>query len=96
MLRLVLLALGVLLMATPLIGGAAAILPAAFGALLVLALLIERFIYKPLRLDPPGPGWDRTAERFADPRSGQTVTVYFNPRTGARRYVADGTADEEA
>jgi hypothetical protein len=37
----------------------------------------------------PGPGWDRTAEKFADPRTGQTVIVYYNPRTGERRYVAE-------
>ena len=56
---------------------------------LLLALLFERFIYKPIRHDKPGPGWDRTPERFADPRSGQNVVVYYNPRTGERRYVAE-------
>jgi hypothetical protein len=58
-------------------------------ALLLLGLLLERYIYKPIRLEPPGPGWDRTAEKFADPRTGQTVIVYYNPRTGERRYVAE-------
>jgi hypothetical protein len=58
-------------------------------ALLLLGLLFERYVYKPTRLEPPGPGWDRTAEKFADPRTGQTVIVYYNPRTGERRYVAD-------
>jgi hypothetical protein len=51
--------------------------------------LFERFIYKPIRSDKPGPGWDRTPERFVDPRSGQNVVVYYNKRTGERRYVAE-------
>jgi hypothetical protein len=57
--------------------------------ILLLALVFERFIYKPIRHDKPGPGWDQTTERFADPRSGQNVVVYYNPRTGERRYVAE-------
>jgi hypothetical protein len=72
---------------------AAMIGPAAFGAVLMAAVLVERYIYKPIGNEPPGPGWDKTAERFADPRSGKDVTVYFNPATGQRRYVAEGTAD---
>jgi hypothetical protein len=62
---------------------------AAVPAILILALLFERYIYKPIRPDPPGPGWDKTPERFADPRSGQTIVVYYNNRTGERRYVAE-------
>jgi hypothetical protein len=57
--------------------------------ILLFGLLCERYLYKPIRPDPPGPGWDRTAEKFADPRSGQIVVVYYNARTGERRYVAD-------
>jgi hypothetical protein len=71
-------------------GCPAMIPPAAIGVVLVLALLFERYVYKPIRVEPPGVGWTRMAERFADPRSGEAVTVYFNPRTGERRYVADG------
>jgi len=63
---------------------------AMFTAILVLALLFERYVYKPIREEPQGPGWEQTAERFIDPRSGQSVTVYFNPRTGERRYVGEG------
>jgi hypothetical protein len=66
------------------------ILPfAAIPAFLLLGLLFERYVYKPIRTDRPGLGWDRTQERFADPRSGQNVVVYYNPRTGERRYVAE-------
>lgn len=61
-----------------------AILP----SLLILGLLIERHVYKPIGAEPPGAGWERTQEQFIDPRSGQSVAVYFNARTGERRYVA--------
>jgi hypothetical protein len=59
------------------------------GAILTLALLFERYIYKPIRPERPGAGWEQTAERFIDPRSGQSVRVYFNSRTGERRYVGE-------
>jgi hypothetical protein len=58
-------------------------------AILVFGLVFERYVYKPIRPDMPGPGWERTQERFADPRSGRTVVVYYNKRTGERRYVAE-------
>jgi fatty acid desaturase len=93
MFRAVLFVFGVVLLvgaAVAAIAGWPAIPLAVFGAILVLALLFERYIYKPIRPEPPGAGWERTAEQFADPHSGQRVTVYFNPRTGERRYVADG------
>jgi hypothetical protein len=75
------------------LGGAVAgwhTLPFAVApAVLMLGLLFERYVYKPIRSQPPGPGWDRTQEKFADPRSGQTVVVYYNKRTGERRYVGE-------
>jgi hypothetical protein len=58
-------------------------------AVLVVGLLAERWVYKPIDSEPPGAGWDRTGERFADPRTGRTVAVYHDSRTGQRRYVAD-------
>ncbi len=86
---------GVLLLGA--LAGAAAgwhTLPVALApAILMLGLLFERYIYKPIRSDPPGPGWDRTPEKFADTRSGQNVVVYYNQRTGERRYVAEPEAD---
>jgi hypothetical protein len=62
---------------------------ALIPAILLLGLLVERFIYKPICSERPGPGWERTLERFADPRSGRNIVVYYNPRTGERRYVAE-------
>jgi hypothetical protein len=34
--------------------------------------------------------WQPTSEKFIDDESGRPVTVWFNPRTGARRYVEAG------
>jgi hypothetical protein len=68
-------------------------LPAAIApGLLLLALLFERFVYKPIRSEAPGAGWNRTDEQFIDPPSGRHVVVYYNPRTGERRYVAEPAA----
>jgi hypothetical protein len=72
---------------------AAGCLPAAAGlglwaAILLGGLAIERWRYKRLGAAPPGAGWQATGERFVDPESGRLVTVYFNPATGERRYVA--------
>ena len=62
---------------------------ALIPTILLLGLVFERFIYKPIRSERPGQGWERTPERFADPRSGQNIVVYYNPRSGERRYVAE-------
>jgi hypothetical protein len=93
MLRTVLLIMGAILLATPLVASRAAIGPAVIGAVIVLAILVERFVYKPIGDEPPGPGWNKTDERFADPGSGRNVAVYYNPRTGQRRYIADGAVE---
>ncbi|MEJ0024898.1 MAG: hypothetical protein WDN01_02620 [Rhizomicrobium sp.] len=61
----------------------------AWGAVLVLAVLFERFRYKALAPARPGPGWQRTAERFVDDETGQNVTVYIEPGTGERAYVRE-------
>lgn len=60
-----------------------------WGAVLLAAVVYERFRYKPLERKLPGPGWERTSERFVDAESGKTVTVYVEPRTGERRYVEE-------
>lgn len=36
---------------------------------------------------PPGPGWQRTEERFVDPSTGETLEVWFRPESGERAYV---------
>ncbi len=44
--------------------------------------------YKRVPLDaPPGPDWVATDERFVDPSSGETLAVWFDPKSGERAYV---------
>ena len=61
---------------------------AGWGLILIAGLLFERWRYKPLTGQRPGPDWVATDERFVDPETGKLVTVYFHPSTGERRYVA--------
>jgi len=67
-----------------------AVIPlAVWGAILAGGVLVERWRYRPLTAERPGCDWQATRERFVDPESGRLVTVFFNPATGERRYVAD-------
>jgi hypothetical protein len=56
---------------------------------LVLAVIFERFRYKPL-LDsvPEGGDWTESGERFVDPTTGRLVRVMFSPSTGERLYIS--------
>ncbi len=98
MLRKTLLTIGCVLIAAGLVGSLAAgpgMLPlVVLPALLVIGLLCERFLYKPILDTPPGAGWQRTQERFRDPKSDRVVVVFYNPRTGERRYVAETPASD--
>ena len=60
-----------------------------WGVVLVAAIVFERFRYKQLEAKSPGPGWQRTTERFVDDETGALVTVYVQPETGERAYVKD-------
>jgi hypothetical protein len=60
---------------------------AIVGVALVGGILFERGRYKPSATRHPGPDWQATGERFIDPESGKSVTVYYQPATGERRYV---------
>ena len=60
-----------------------------WGTILLGAVVYERFRYKPLAHEVPGPGWQRTSERFVDAESGKTVTVYVQPASGERQYVEE-------
>jgi hypothetical protein len=94
-LRKALLTIGCVLIAAGLVASLAAgpaMLPlVVFPALLVIGLLCERFLYKPILEAPPGAGWQRTQERFRDPKSDRVVVVFYNPRTGERTYVAEAS-----
>jgi hypothetical protein len=61
---------------------------AAWGLILIVGLVIERWRYKPLAERSPGPDWTATDARFVDPETGKLVTVYYHPASGERRYVA--------
>jgi len=60
-----------------------------WGAILAGGPLVERWRYQRLTDGRPGRDWQPTSERFVDPESGHLVTVFFNPATGERRYVAE-------
>ncbi|MEI9994255.1 MAG: hypothetical protein WDM91_06660 [Rhizomicrobium sp.] len=94
MLRFLVIGLGLL----SLVCGLAALATGAFppaivfgfwGAMIVLTTVFERVIYKHMLPARPGPGWERTPERFVDDRTGEPVTVYIEPRSGERAYVQE-------
>ena len=60
-----------------------------WGVALIAAIVLERFRYKPIARKAPGPGWQRTDERFVDDETGKMVTVYVKPETGERTYVQE-------
>jgi hypothetical protein len=69
-----------------------AIVAFVYACILVLALVYERVTYKRVLPAPPsGDGWARSEEKFIDPNSGKTLTVYTRAGTGERAYVADNT-----
>jgi hypothetical protein len=57
------------------------------GLAATLGILYERRGDKPVAGGHPGPDWVDTGERFIDPETGKTVSVFHHPRTGERRYV---------
>ena len=78
---------------------------AALGAGLIVAVVIERQRYRSEAADrafePSGPGGGEppgtleprfrpTDELFVDPTTKHTMRVHVDPRTGERRYVAEG------
>ena len=72
-----------------------ALAPMAWPFLLCAAVLAASiFFERTLSRNNPAPrgaGWQPTAERFRDEESGAMVTVWFNAKTGERRYVEDGS-----
>jgi len=74
----------------------AAMIPLAlWGAILAGGVLVERWRYQLLADNRPGRDWVATPERFVDPETGRLVTVFFNPTTGERRYVADDNRETQ-
>lgn len=79
-------AAGALLLAA---GARAGINLIVIGAVILLGTVFERWRY---RQPPPRAGarWERTAERFVDPTTGETLEVYYDPASGERRYLREG------
>jgi hypothetical protein len=59
------------------------------GLVVLVAIVFERWRYQRVQTRPNGE-WQGTDERFVDPTTGDPVQVFFNPRTGERRYVTAG------
>jgi len=89
MLRRALLLIGLALLATGLgamlLGYGSGLPMTIWGAVLLAALLFERWRYRPPSAARPD-AWEPTGEGFIDPESGRPMRVLYNPRTGERRY----------
>ncbi|HEY1710468.1 MAG TPA: hypothetical protein VGG10_19515 [Rhizomicrobium sp.] len=86
-------ALGVIALLGGLIALAFGGFPPAFiflfwGVVLLIGTLFERYRYKPVETATPVGNWTRTPERFLD-EHGRPITVWLDPATGERKYVAD-------
>ena len=58
------------------------------AALVLIWLFFRSGGYKREPLDaPPGWDWTFTGERFVDPKSGELLEVWLEPRAGERAYV---------
>jgi hypothetical protein len=86
-------------------GGLGALWLTVMGVVLVVAVFVERQRYRSEAADQPfepiGPGGGEpigaldprfrpTDELFVDPTTERTMRVHVDPRTGERRYVAEG------
>ncbi len=74
------------------------------GSVMIIVVVIEVGRYRSQAAEqghiPPGPGggetgplearFQRTDEVFVDPTSKRVMRVYVDPRTGERRYLAEG------
>jgi len=93
MLRLLVLALGgIAVAAGALLVGSGTRGPGIYlicvGAAIVLGTAFERWRYR--NAPPTGARWERTAERFEDPATGETMEVHYDRASGERRYVRAG------
>jgi hypothetical protein len=93
MLRLLVLAVGVLLVVSGLVillctVGGAGWPVLVMGIVVLLGTVFERWRYRTVEDAAPVQS-QRTGESFLDPATGEPIQVYFDPRTGERRYVSD-------
>jgi hypothetical protein len=63
-------------------------IPALILGCLIVVTAIAEPVYGKLTARPPLSGdWRPTGEKFVDPETGKPVEVWFEPKTGERRYV---------
>lgn len=63
-------------------------IPALILGVVVVVTAIAEPVYGALVHRPPlSGGWRPSGEKFLDPTSGKPVEVWFDPKTGERRYV---------
>lgn len=96
MLRSVVLVLGIIAMAAGALLAAAGtrgpgIYLICIGAAVILGTVFERWRYR--NAAPAGAHWERTAERFEDPATGETMEVHYDRASGERRYVRTGESE---
>lgn len=60
------------------------------GAVVFVTAFIEPVYGKLVPRPPLSTDWPPTGEKFIDPASGKPVEVWFDPSTGARKYVDVG------
>lgn len=60
----------------------------ASGLIVLVGVVFERWRYRE-PTERPDSSWQATGERFIDPSTGDPVEVFYDPRTGERRYVAE-------
>jgi len=92
MLRALVIAAGVVCLALSVGLAGAGVWPGAWmfglgGVVLILGTIFEQHRYKQVVDDAPPAGWVDTGERVVDEKSGETVAVYSDPRSGERVYV---------
>ncbi len=58
------------------------------GAAIILGTAFERWRYR--NAPPAAARWERTAERFEDPATGEAMEVHYDRASGERRYVRMG------
>lgn len=60
------------------------------GGVILFAAVLEVTRYRPESNEGErGPDFEPTSETFLDPTTGQRMRVWFDPRTGQRRYEPD-------
>jgi len=59
----------------------------AGGLIVIVGVVFERWRYRS-PAERPDSSWQATGERFIDPSTGDAMEVFYDPRTGERRYVA--------